>query len=292
VHRPSTRPAASQPRGARVGGVGGVGAPGPATRAAAAVGAIARRNAGASTGRIDRTLAVGIAPSGSPRAMRSAAVILNASNDDDDENDASERVNLDLDDDPFEHVALPPIDDAAFDAMLDDIIEDDDEAEGDDASSAPAGSYSMPGDELPWDASGAWPEFDALLGKLMAKGYKIEVDPVASDGPGEGAVDTSVSTPEWARAVAESYEDEDETRTISRIPSRPSLNKKANGTPTTTTHSSNSPTPTRSAFCSSSAGTARTYFASSCPPRSCTSWRITRCRKTKATRGAGNKSTR
>ena len=145
VHRPSTRPAASQPRGARVGGVGGVGAAGPATRAAAAVGAIARRNAGASTGRIDRTLAVGIAPNGSPRAMRSAAVILNASNDDDDENDASERVNLDLDDDPFEHVALPPIDDAAFDAMLDDIIEDD-EPEGDDASSAPAGSYSMPGD--------------------------------------------------------------------------------------------------------------------------------------------------
>lgn len=211
VHRPSTRQAASQPRGARVGGVGGVGAAGPATRAAAAVGAIARRNAGASTGRIDRTLAVGIAPSGSPRAMRSAAVILNASNDDDDENDASERVNLDLDDDPFEHVALPPIDDAAFDAMLDDIIEDDDEAEGEDASSAPAGSYSMPGDELPWDASGAWPEFDALLGKLMAKGYKIEVDPVADGGPGEGAVDTSVSTPEWARAVAESYEDEDET---------------------------------------------------------------------------------
>ena len=119
--------------------------------------------ASTSTGRIAH-LAAGIAPRfRSLRCTAPARTALNASSGDDDE-----RVNLDLSDDPFEHVALP-VDEAAFDAAVDDIIADDDADAP--ASTSSAWSYSAPGDDLPWDAAGAWPEFDALLGKLMAKGY-------------------------------------------------------------------------------------------------------------------------
>ena len=179
---------------------GSADAPGPAVRAAAAVGTIARRDAAASTstGRIAH-LAAGIAPRfRSLRCTAPARTALNASSGDDDE-----RVNLDLSDDPFEHVALP-VDEAAFDAAVDDIIADDDDVDAPAGSTSSAWSYSAPGDDLPWDAAGAWPEFDALLGKLMAKGYRIEPEGAA----GGAAVDASVSTPEWARAVAKSYDRE------------------------------------------------------------------------------------
>ena len=197
--RPSLRAVASFPqaRGGVVAVAGSADAPGPAVRAAAAVGAIARRDAAASTstGRIAH-LAAGIAPRfRSLRCTAPARTALNASSGDDDE-----RVNLDLSDDPFEHVALP-VDEAAFDAAVDDIIADDDADAP--ASTSSAWSYSAPGDDLPWDAAGAWPEFDALLGKLMAKGYRIE-----PEGAVASTVDASVSTPEWARAVAKSYDRE------------------------------------------------------------------------------------
>ena len=197
--RPSLRAVASFPqaRGGVVAVAGSADAPGPAVRAAAAVGAIARRDAAASTstGRIAH-LAAGIAPRfRSLRCTAPARTALNASSGDDDE-----RVNLDLSDDPFEHVALP-VDEAAFDAAVDDIIADDNADAP--ASTSSAWSYSAPGDDLPWDAAGAWPEFDALLGKLMAKGYRIE-----PEGAVASTVDASVSTPEWARAVAKSYDRE------------------------------------------------------------------------------------
>lgn len=197
--RPSLRAVASFPqaRGGVVAVAGSADAPGTAVRAAAAVGAIARRDAATSSGRIAH-LAAGIAPRfRSLRCTAPARTALNASSGDD------ERVNLDLDDDPFEHVATP-LDEAAFDAAVDDIIADDDDVDAPAGSTSSAWSYSAPGDDLPWDANGAWPEFDALLGKLMAKGYRIEPEGAAG-GP---AVDASVSTPEWARAVAKSYDRE------------------------------------------------------------------------------------
>ena len=197
--RPSLRAVASFPqaRGGVVAVAGSADAPGTAVRAAAAVGAIARRDAATSSGRIAH-LAAGIAPRfRSLRCTAPARTALNASSGDDDE-----RVNLpDLSDDPFEHVALP-VDEAAFDAAVDDIIADDDADAP--ASTSSAWSYSAPGDDLPGTPTGAWPEFDALLGKLMAKGYRIE-----PEGAVASTVDASVSTPEWARAVAKSYDRDD-----------------------------------------------------------------------------------
>ena len=82
------------------------------------------------------------------------------------------------------------MDEAAFDAAVDDIIADDDDVDAL-AGDVVAWSYSAPGDDLPWDAAGAWPEFDALLGKLMAKGYRIEPEGAA----GGAAVDAACPRP-------------------------------------------------------------------------------------------------
>ena len=120
---------------------------------------------------------------------------------------------LDFDDgldDPFAGVASAPGAEAAFEAMLDDIVG----GAGDDprlspslspADASPAGFSDPPSDAEPWDPGGSWPEFDAFLAKLAGMGYSLEspnAPPGWSDDAEAGA--PKLSTPEWARAVAES----------------------------------------------------------------------------------------
>jgi len=121
---------------------------------------------------------------------------------------------LDFDDgldDPFAAVASAPAAGAAFEAMLDDIgIANalvDDPSTPTNASSA---VFSQPGDDAPWDSSGAWHEFDAFLAKLAGMGYSLE-SPNAPPGWGDDAEPGApkLSTPEWARAVAESADEDD-----------------------------------------------------------------------------------
>ena len=145
----------------------------------------------------------------SRRAFRLVATALD---EDDAPADISGRDDDDLDeilvfddglDDPFEAIASPassPVD-AAFDAMLDDIVATSPDLD-------PASAYARPGDEDPWPDDGAWPEFETFLGKLMAKGYSLE-SPNAPPGWGEdGDAAPRMSTPEWARAVASAPEPE------------------------------------------------------------------------------------
>ena len=110
-------------------------------------------------------------------------------------------------DDPFADLAIPDLDDGAFDAAVDAL------ALGAPSPSSPADAdpssqFSRPGDADPWPANGDWPEFEAFLGKLMGMGYSLE-SPNAPPGWGDaetresGAFSPAVSTPEWARAVAE-----------------------------------------------------------------------------------------
>ena len=151
----------------------------------------------------------------SRRAFRLVATALD---EDDAPADISGRDDDDLDeilvfddglDDPFEAIASPassPVD-AAFDAMLDDIVATSPDPVPDSDSDA-ASAYAQPGDEDPWPDDGAWPEFENFLGKLMAKGYSLE-SPNAPPGWGDdGEAAPRMSTPEWARAVASAPEPE------------------------------------------------------------------------------------
>ena len=119
---------------------------------------------------------------------------------------------LDFDDgldDPFAGVASAPAAAVAFEATLDEVFGSagDDPSTPSDASPA---VFSQPSDAEPWDPGGAWPEFDAFLAKLAGMGYSLE-SPNAPPGWGDDAEPGApkLSTPEWARAVAESA-DEDE----------------------------------------------------------------------------------
>ena len=124
---------------------------------------------------------------------------------------------LDFDDgldDPFAAVASAPAAFEAFDAMLDDIgIADslvDDPSTPFSRKNASVAVFSQPGDDAPWDSSGAWHEFDAFLAKLAGMGYSLE-SPNAPPGWGDDAEPGApkLSTPEWARAVAESANEDD-----------------------------------------------------------------------------------
>ena len=124
---------------------------------------------------------------------------------------------LDFDDgldDPFAAVASAPAAFEAFDAMLDDIgIADslvDDPSTPFSRKNASVAVFSQPGDDAPWDSSGAWHEFDAFLAKLAGMGYSLE-SPNSPPGWGDDAEPGApkLSTPEWARAVAESANEDD-----------------------------------------------------------------------------------
>ena len=118
---------------------------------------------------------------------------------------------LDFDDgldDPFAAVASAPGASASFEAMLDDIVGQTSSA--DDASTAFVSALLTDAESDSWDPSGAWLEFDAFLAKLAGMGYSLE-SPNAPPGWGDDqdAGAPKLSTPEWARAVAESADDDD-----------------------------------------------------------------------------------
>ena len=141
--------------------------------------------------------------------------------DDDDDDEFDDGL-----DDPFAHVAAPPIaddhpglagSDAEFEKMLDEMMADgepdDDAATDGDGDGDPdeqvdgaAAKYSEPGDAAPWPSDGSWPEWDAFLALLLERGYDPESPKekalLAGGGGGGDGGEEGLSTPEWARKVA------------------------------------------------------------------------------------------